>query len=174
MFSVCRFHNDFLQEACRIDRRHCKKTTLQNTVTNTPRMKRTEIRPDGECDETYQPTPFYYRDIVQTIFSLLLRPEAKDMSTTYEEKQNESGERVYSGFATGDYVKETEASKGHEGGPPADATILYANTWIDATLLGNFGKAHAKPLCITLGNFQKKKITTDGAKSVMLLTLKVI
>ena len=71
-------------------------------------------------------------------------------------------------------MKETEASKGHVGGPPADATILYANTWIDATLLGNFGKAHAKPLCITLGNFQKKKITTDGAKSVMLLTLKVI
>ena len=88
------------------------------------------------------------------------------MSTGYREERNESNERVYGEFASGDYVGRTEQLKG-QNKVPQDCTVLYIIGYLDSTLCGNFGKASSKPMSVTLGNFKRNDISTDKCKEVV-------
>jgi hypothetical protein len=111
---------------------------------------------------------FFSRNIVLTIMMLLGRPEAQNMSTTFKrETKTESGEdghRAWGAFASGNYVKRTEALKGDT--IPQNATILYIGAYIDSTLVGTFGKESRKPMSVTLLNFEREFLTSVDSKKV--------
>jgi hypothetical protein len=121
-------------------------------------------------DITFIVFQFFYRNIVLTIMMLLDRPEAENMSTTFvRETKKESGEeehRAWGSFASGNFVKRTEALKGSR--IPLNATILYMGLYIDSTLVGTFGKESRKPASMTLLNFNKEFITSSDSKKVCI------
>ena len=107
--------------------------------------------------------------------TLLALPQAADMSTHYvREKKKQFGVevRAFGEFASGDYVKRTEAQKESPDRPdgriPADATILYLGFYIDSKLVGQFGKDSCKPLSMTLLNFKRDDLTNPGCRRVII------
>jgi hypothetical protein len=107
---------------------------------------------------------------------LLDLPEAANMTTGFEKvmKEDDDGNpvRAYGPFNSGNYVERTEKLKQDPDSKiPENATILYVGTYIDSTLVGNFGKESRKPLCVTLLNFRKTFVTDPESKEVICLPI---
>ena len=105
--------------------------------------------------------------------ALLQTDAAATMDNGFRRQQNSNGERVYSEFSSGNYVKRTEQLKGKsaEIPIPADATILYLLTYLDSTWLTSTGKKSSKPLSLSLGNFTKQMLSLDKSKMVSCLVI---
>jgi len=100
--------------------------------------------------------------------TLLSCPEAAEMSTEYAretKKQFGRDVRSFGEFASGDYVKRTEALK-EQGTIPEDATILYLGFYIDSKLVGQMGKDSVKPLSVILLNFKREHQTNPDCRRV--------
>jgi hypothetical protein len=105
--------------------------------------------------------------------TLLALPEAENMSTTYvREKKKQFGKevRAFGEFASGDYVKRTEALKESADNPhgriPRNANIIYSGFYIDSTLVGQMGKNSCKPLTLTILNFKRADLSDRRCRRV--------
>ena len=82
----------------------------------------------------------------------------------YQEKVNSEGERIYEHLNTGLWWKQTEEKVREAHG---DVGLVPIILYLDGTWLSKNGRHNAKPISMSLGNFDKPVYNQDASKRVI-------
>jgi hypothetical protein len=82
----------------------------------------------------------------------------------YQEKVNSEGDRIYEHLNTGLWWKKTEEKVREAHG---DVGLVPIILYLDGTWLSKNGRHNAKPISMSLGNFDKAVYNQDASKRVI-------